>query len=397
MRAVGYRHQASLDHRQYLLDHQQLLDPQDPLDPQQLPDSQILPAPQDPLDPQHLADPQDQLNPEYLLDIELPDPSPGADDLLVRVEAVAVNPVDVKVRRRELPPPGGWRLLGWDAVGRVEALGQRAGGFAVGDRVWYAGALNRAGCNAELQLVDWRLVARAPQSLRPAEAAALPLTSLTAWELLFDRLRLPQGADAAAGQVLLVVAGAGGVGSMLLQLARQLTGLTLVATASQPEGQAWARRCGAHQVIDHQLPLRPQLAALGIDAMQWVASLSHTDQHFDALVDLLAPHGALALIDDPNPAAIDLLSLKRKSLSLHWELMFTRSLFQTADMAAQGAILQRVAELVDENRLFSTCRQILGPINAANLTAAHRQLTGQLTGQLAGQSSIGKIVLEGWG
>ena len=191
MRAVGYRHPASLDH------------PQQFLDPQQLPDPQYQ------LNPQHLADPQYQLSPEYLVDIKLPDPSPGADDLLVRVEAVAVNPVDVKVRRRELPPPGGWRLLGWDAVGRVEALGQRTGGFAVGDRVWYAGALNRAGCNAELQLVDWRLVARAPQSHRPAEAAALPLTSLTAWELLFDRLRLPQGADA-AGRVLLVVAGAGG-------------------------------------------------------------------------------------------------------------------------------------------------------------------------------------------
>ena len=378
MRAVGYRHPASLDHPQRLLDPQDLPDSQDLLNPQQLPDPEYPP------------------NPEYLVDIELPDPSPGADDLLVRVEAVAVNPVDVKVRRRELPPPGAWRLLGWDAVGTVEALGQRAGGFAVGDRVWYAGALNRAGCNAELHLVDWRLVARAPQSLTPAEAAALPLTSLTAWELLFDRMRLPQGADAAAGQVLLVVAGAGGVGSMVLQLARQFTGLTLVATASQPEGQAWARRCGAHQVIDHQLPLRPQLAALGIEAVEWVASLSHTDQHFNALVDLLAPQGALALIDDPNPAAIDLLSLKRKSLSLHWELMFTRSLFQTADMAAQGAILQRVAELVDENRLFSSCRQILGPINAANLTAAHLQLAGQPAGQLAGQSSIGKIVLEGW-
>ena len=386
MRAVGYQHPASLDHPQHSLDSQELPDPQDLLNSQHLADPEYQ------LSPEYLVDPKYLVDPEYLVDIELPDPSPGADDLLVRVEAVAVNPVDVKVRRRELPPPGAWRLLGWDAVGRVEALGQRAGGFAVGDRVWYAGALNRAGCNAELQLVDWRLVARAPQSLTSAEAAALPLTSLTAWELLFDRLRLPQGADAAAGQVLLVVAGAGGVGSMVLQLARQLTGLTLVATASQPEGQAWARHCGAHQVIDHNLPLRPQLAALGIEAVQWVASLSHTDQHFDALVDLLAPQGALALIDDPNPAAIDLLSLKRKSLSLHWELMFTRSLFQTADMAAQGGILQRVVELVDENRLFSSCRQILGPINAANLTAAHRQLAGQL----AGQSSIGKIVLEGW-
>jgi len=181
-------------------------------------------------------------------------------------------------------PWAGWRP--W-------ASGRAALPWAIG--FWYAGALNRAGCNAELQLVDWRLVARAPQSLRQAEAAALPLTSLTAWELLFDRLRLPQGGDA-AGQVLLVVAGAGGVGSMLLQLARQLTNLTLVATASQSEGQAWARRCGAHQVIDHHLPLRPQLEALGIDAVQWVASLSHTDQHFGALVDLLAPQGALALI-----------------------------------------------------------------------------------------------------
>ncbi|HBH72644.1 MAG TPA: zinc-binding alcohol dehydrogenase family protein [Synechococcales bacterium UBA10510] len=386
MRAVGYQHPASLDHPQHSLDSQELPDPQDLLNSQHLADPEYQ------LSPEYLVDPKYLVDPEYLVDIELPDPSPGADDLLVRVEAVAVNPVDVKVRRRELPPPGAWRLLGWDAVGRVEALGQRAGGFAVGDRVWYAGPLNRAGCNAELQLVDWRLVARAPQSLTSAEAAALPLTSLTAWELLFDRLRLPQGSDAAAGQVLLVVAGAGGVGSMVLQLARQLTGLTLVATASQPEGQAWARHCGAHQVIDHKLPLRTQLAALGIEAVQWVASLSHTDQHFDALVDLLAPQGALALIDDPNPAAINLLSLKRKSLSLHWELMFTRSLFQTADMAAQGGILQRVAELVDENRLFSSCRQILGPINAANLTAAHRQLAGQL----AGQSSIGKIVLEGW-
>ena len=193
MRAVGYQHPASLDHPQHSLDSQELPDPQDLLNSQHLADPEYQ------LSPEYLVDPKDLVDPEYLVDIELPDPSPGADDLLVRVEAVAVNPVDVKVRRRELPPPGGWRLLGWDAVGRVEALGQRAGGFAVGDWVWYAGALNRAGCNAELHLVDWRLVAQAPQSLRPAEAAALPLTSLTAWELLFDRLRLPQGADAAAG------------------------------------------------------------------------------------------------------------------------------------------------------------------------------------------------------
>ena len=327
-------------------------------------------------------------SPDYLRDITLPDPQPGPQDLLVRVEAVALNPVDSKVRGRELPEAGAWRILGWDAVGRVEAIGAAVQGFARGDRVWYAGALNRPGCNAELQGVDARLAALAPRNLEPAQATALPLTALTAWELLFDRLGLRQGPDAGCGESLLVVGAAGGVGSVLLQLARQLTGLSLVATASRPESQAWVRRCGAHHVIDHHQPLRPQLAALGRSSVDRVISLTHTGDHFEQLVDVLKPQGSLALIDDPDPAAINVLALKRKSLSLHWELMFTRSLYATPDMHQQGRILARVAELVEGGQVFSTAQHRLGEITAANLTAGHRLLGTDAT--------IGKLVLAGW-
>lgn len=327
-------------------------------------------------------------DPLALEDITLPDPQPGPLDLLVRVEAIGVNPVDAKVRRRDQAAPGAWKVLGWDAAGTVQAIGSAVTGFAVGDRVWYAGALNRPGCNSELQLVDARLVARRPATLSAAEAAALPLTTITAWELLFDRLRLRQDPSAHRGEVLLVVGAAGGVGSILVQLALQLTGLTVVATASRPESQAWVRQLGVTAVIDHRQPLAPQLQALELPPVQRVISLTHTDHHFEQLVELLAPQGALALIDDPDPAAINVLALKRKSLSLHWELMFTRSLFETADMAAQGQLLARVAQLVDQGRLRSTLKEHLGRINAANLRLAHQRIEGQTV--------IGKLVLEGW-
>jgi zinc-binding alcohol dehydrogenase family protein len=327
-------------------------------------------------------------DPLALVDIDLPDPSPGPGDLLVRVEAIAVNPVDTKVRRRDAPADGSWRVLGWDAAGTVEAVGAAVMGFASGDRVWYAGALNRPGCNSELQLVDARLVARRPTNLEVAAAAAMPLTAITAWELLFDRLRLSQGPEAHRGEVLLVVGGSGGVGSILVQLALQLTGQTVVATASRPESRAWLQELGVQHVIDHHQPFAPQLQSLGINAVQRAVSLTHTDQHFNQLVEVLAPQGALALIDDPDPAAINVLALKRKSLSLHWELMFTRSLFQTDDMAAQGMLLARVAELVEAGRLRSTLQQVLGVINAANLRLAHQRIESQAT--------IGKLVLAGW-
>jgi zinc-binding alcohol dehydrogenase family protein len=296
--------------------------------------------------------------------------------------------VDTKVRRRDAPADGSWRVLGWDAAGTVEAVGAAVTGFAPGDRVWYAGALNRPGCNSELQLVDARLVARRPANLEVAAAAAMPLTAITAWELLFDRLRLSQGHEAHRGEVLLVVGGSGGVGSILVQLALQLTGQTVVATASRPESRAWLQDLGVQYVIDHHQPFAPQLQALGIEAVQRAVSLTHTDHHFNQLVEVLAPQGALALIDDPDPAAINVLALKRKSLSLHWELMFTRSLFQTDDMAAQGELLTRVAELVEAGRLRSTLQQVLGVINAANLRLAHQRIESQAT--------IGKLVLAGW-
>lgn len=329
-------------------------------------------------------------HPQALCDIELPLPEPDPHELLVHVEAIAVNPVDTKMRSRDTPAEGLWRVLGWDCAGVVEAVGARTTGFQAGDRVWYAGVLNRPGCQSEWHCVDARLVSLRPETWSATEAAALPLTALTAWELLEDRLGVPldENGSAGAGSTLLVVGASGGVGSILVQLARRCSGLRVVATASGGEGESWLSMLGADAVIDHRRPLQAQLADLGIVAVDRVASLSHTDQHFETLVDLLRPQGAMALIDDPDPAAINLLSLKRKSLSLHWEWMFTRSHFQTADMARQGEILGRVAGLADRGHLRSTARECLGPISASNLRLAHRQLE-------AGHS-LGKRVLSGF-
>jgi len=325
---------------------------------------------------------------DALVDISLPCPSARGFDLLVRVEAISVNPVDAKVRRRERPEPGAWRVLGWDVAGTVEAVGSEVQGFAVGDRVWYAGALNRPGCNSEFHLVDARLVAPRPASLSAAEAAALPLTAITAWELLFDRLRLQRGEASHRGESLLVIGAAGGVGSILVQLVQRLTGLTLIATASRPESEAWLRGLGVQQLINHRLPLAEQLQALGAPPVRWVVSLTNSGDYFDQIVELLEPQGAFALIDDPPPEAINVLALKRKSLSLHWELMFTRSLFQTADMDHQGALLREVTALVEAGELRSTLNRDLGVIDAANLRTAHQLIEGQAT--------IGKLVLAGW-
>lgn len=323
--------------------------------------------------------------PDSLLDIELPRPQATGRDLLVEVQAISVNPVDTKVRRSAAPAAGEYKVLGWDAVGIVREVGPEASLFKVGDAVWYAGAIDRAGSNSEFHLVDERLVGHAPQGIAPAEAAALPLTGITAWELLFDRLQVPL---AGAGQPtsLLIVGAAGGVGSVLIQLARQLTDLTVIATASRPETRAWVSELGAHQVIDHSQPMLPQVAALKLPPVGYVISLTQTDCHFPELVEILAPQGKLALIDDPEP--IDVRLLKRKSLSLHWELMFTRSLFQTADMVAQHRLLDELARLVEQGVIRSTAQQHLGRINAANLRQAHRILESG--------RSIGKIVLEGF-
>lgn len=324
-------------------------------------------------------------NPESLIDLELPMPEYGEQDLLVEVQAIAVNPVDIKVRASARPATGTWRILGWDAVGSVRALGARVTGFEIGDRVFYAGAIDRPGCYAQWQAVDARIAAHAPATLNDEDAAALPLTSLTAWETLFDRLRVEQPV-AGAANALVVIGGAGGVGSMTIQLARALTDLTIIATASRPETVAWVKKLGAHHVIDHRQPLAAQVKALGLGAPAFVFSTTHTDSYLSEIVELIAPQGRIALIDDPQ--SLDIVSLKLKSLSIHWELMFTRSLLETADIIQQQVILRTVSQLALKRKIMTTRIQSLGTINAENLRKAHALLE-------SGQA-IGKIALAGW-
>ncbi|MEO8777742.1 MAG: zinc-binding alcohol dehydrogenase family protein [Rhodanobacter sp.] len=320
-----------------------------------------------------------------LIDIELPDPIPQARDLLVEVKAVSVNPVDVKVRVRAAPTAGEPRVLGWDAAGVVQAVGDKVTGFKPGDRVWYAGDITRPGSNAALQLVDERIVGLMPASLDFAEAAAMPLTTITAWELLFDRLKVQQ-ADPAASNRLLIVGAAGGVGSILIQLARKLTGLAVIATASRPETREWVTSLGAHHVINHGKPWQPQLAALGIDDVTHVIGLNHTGNYLDQIADVLRAEGQLALIDDPG--VLDIAPFKHKSISVHWEFMFTRSMFGTASLTRQHDLLTRVAALVDDGTLRTTLTERMQGINAANLRRAHAKIEHG--------GSIGKIVLEGF-
>lgn len=320
-----------------------------------------------------------------LLDIQLPEPTPGPRDLLVEVRAVSVNPVDTKVRQRAQPAEGQHKVLGWDASGVVRAVGSEVSLFKPGDKVWYAGDLTRPGSNAELQLVDERIVGAMPKSLDFAHAAALPLTTITAWELLFDRLQVAEG-SASKGQSLLIVGAAGGVGSILTQLARQLTGMTVIGTASRQETQEWVRNLGAHHMIDHRKPLSEELKRIGIGEVTHVASLNQTEQHLPEIVASLRPQGRLALIDDPEN--LDVRLLKQKSLSLHWEFMYTRSMFQTDDMIEQHKLLQRVAGLIDSGVLKTTLGEHFGKIDAANLRRAHALLESN--------TAKGKIVLEGF-
>lgn len=325
--------------------------------------------------------------PAPLLDIEVPTPEPGPRDLVVEVRAISVNPVDTKVRAspKFAANAGTYRVLGWDAAGVVTAVGSAASLFKPGDEVFYAGALTRAGTNSQLHAVDERIVGRKPKTLDFAAAAALPLTTITAWELLFERFQVPAG-KRGPRKSLLVIGGAGGVGSMLIQLAARLTSLTVIATASRPESQAWCRSLGAHAVIDHGAPMAPQLAALGHAHVDLVISCTATAQHLPAIVEIIAPQGRFALIDDPD--ALDIRPFKRKSVSLHWELMFTRSLFTTDDMIEQHHLLDEASALIDAGVLRSTQADTHGSINAANLTAAHALIKSG--------KAIGKVVLAAW-
>jgi len=324
-------------------------------------------------------------DPESLLYLEIPTPEAKGHDLLVEVKAISVNPVDVKIRASTKPDGSDYKVLGWDAAGIVKEVGAEVSLFKPGDAVYYAGSRIRSGTNAEFHLVDERIVGKKPSSLNFAHAAALPLTSITAWELLFDRLGVRHGKPLNAGR-LLIVGGAGGVGSILIQFARKLTGLTVVATASRPETQQWCLDLGAHHVIDHTKPLAEQLRAIGIPEVEYITSLTATDTHFPALVEVLAPQGKIGLIDDPK--SLDATLLKRKSASLHWELMFTRSLFNTPDLLAQHHLLNEVAALVDEGVIRTTIAETLGTINASNLKKAHALIE-------SGRAK-GKLVLEGF-
>ncbi|WP_297799411.1 zinc-binding alcohol dehydrogenase family protein [uncultured Brevundimonas sp.] len=320
--------------------------------------------------------------PDALIDIDLPAPVPGPRDLLVRIKAVSVNPVDTKIRSTAQPAHGEFKVLGYDAAGVVEAVGEDVTLFNVGDEVFYSGTNTRQGSNAELQVVDERLVGIKPAKLSWAEAAAMPLTSVTAWELLFDRLGVEKGAK---GE-LLVINGAGGVGSVLIQLARHLTEMTVIATASRPETIEWVKRMGAHQVINHRLPLSEELARISIPEVSHVASLSGSQDNQAEFAKIIAPQGHLALID--SPASFDIAPFKPKSITVAWEYMFTRSMFQTPDMDRQHQILNRVSAMLDLGQLTSTATEEGGPINAANLIAMHRKAE-------AG-TAIGKMVLTGF-
>lgn len=323
-------------------------------------------------------------DPQSLIDCELPKPSVGSHDILVQVKAVSINPVDCKIRKSVAPASGQLKVLGWDAAGVVQAVGEKVTRFKVGDAVFYAGDLTRQGSNAEYQVVDERIVGRKPTRLSFAEAAALPLTSLTAWELLFDRLGLQQGGSADA--VLLATGAAGGVGSILVQMASKLTQCRVIATAGRAESKAWLERLGAHVVVDHGKDLVTQVKVQESRPVTHVASLTHTDSHYMALLELMAPQSRFGLIDDP--LTLDIKAFKRKSISLHWEFMYTRSMFQTEDMVRQSKILDRVADLVDARVLVTTLTEQMGVINATNLRQAHARLE-------SGQAR-GKIVLEGF-
>lgn len=315
---------------------------------------------------------------QLTLDLE----EPGDHDLVVEIEGVAVNPVDTKVRVRASASPDSPQVLGYDAAGIVRDVGAKVSQFSVGDEVFYAGNIARRGTFADFHLVDERIVGHKPKSLTFADAAALPLTSITAWELLFDRFGVPR--DKSARGNLLVIGGAGGVGSILIQLARRLTGLTVIATASRPDTIGWCERMGAHHVINHHQPMAPQLEAAGVKELDLAASLTKTDLHFEATVDMMRPGGKIGVIDDPGP--LDVSLMKTKALSFHWEFMFARPMFETDDMDEQGGLLNEVSRLVDQGVLQNTATKSFDEISADSLNEA---LTHQASGAAIGKTVLG--------
>ncbi|MCQ8820382.1 zinc-binding alcohol dehydrogenase family protein [Pseudoalteromonas agarivorans] len=318
-----------------------------------------------------------------LQDIELETPTAHGHDILVEVKAVSVNPVDFKIRQAMPAAEGEYKVIGWDATGVVKSVGENVSLFKPGDKVWYAGDITRSGSNAQFQLVDERIVGHMPSSLSYGEAAALPLTSITAWELLFDRLNVAKSDDSKS---ILVIGAAGGVGSIMVQLLKQRTKLNIIASASRAETISWLEDLGADTIVNHRNPLSEEFAAKNLSEVDYVVSLNNTEQHLPEIEKVVKPQGQFALIDDPE--TLNIVPFKNKSVSVHWELMFTRSLFKTDDMQEQHVILNNVATMIDQGQIKTTVGEHLGKINAANLRKAHQHLESQ--------TAKGKVVLEGF-
>jgi NADPH2:quinone reductase len=325
-------------------------------------------------------------DPESLLDVELEAPRPAGRDLLVEVKAISVNPVDTKRRAAGNRPASELKILGWDAAGVVAAAGPEAELFKPGDKVYYAGSNQRPGANSQRHLVDERIVGPKPANLSFAEAAALPLTTITAWEALFERMGISKS-GAHAGRRLLILGGAGGVGSIAIQLAKKLARLDVIASASRPDSIAWVKGLGADAVVDHTQPLPEQMAALGTPEADYIFCCNDTDRVFPELARLIAPQGRIcSIVRTLRP--VDLAPLQEKSASFSWEGMFTRSTFRTPDMQAQHALLEDAAGLLEAGTLVTTLRDNLGKVCAATLKLAHQRIEHGHT--------IGKLVLEGF-
>lgn len=322
-----------------------------------------------------------------LFDFQAETPSANGFDLLVEVKAVSVNPVDTKIRTSKDITEEKPRILGWDAAGTVVAVGELVEHFEPGDNVFYAGDITRAGSNSEYQLVDERIVGRMPHTLSFASAAALPLTSITAWEALFDRLNISTRGDD-SDKSILIIGGAGGVGSIAIQLAKELAKLTVIASASRPDTIDWCKKLGADITVNHRNNLADELRSIGFENVDYILCLNDTDGHWQAITEAIKPQGAICTIVE-NSKPLDMTQLKLKSASLIWEFMFTRSMYQTYDMDHQRILLNKISELIDDKKIISTCNEVATPINAANLRAMHKRIEfGNV---------IGKIVLADWG
>lgn len=326
-------------------------------------------------------------DPSSLVEVEVPAPEPGGRDLLVRVKAVSVNPVDVKVRSRLKTVETEPQIIGWDAAGVVESIGSDVSLFKVGDEVYYAGEITRPGCNSQYHLVDERIVGRKPTSLSFEQAAAMPLTTITAWEMLFDRLGVEKGATGQQDQrSVLIIGGAGGVGSIAIQLAKKVAGCKVIATASRGESAEWCRKLGADEIINHHEPFAEEFKRIGAEEVDYILCLNSIEKHIQNMIDVIRPQGKICTIVGAKEP-VDMNVFKDKSVGFMWELMFTRSMFKTPDMQAQHDLLNEAGRLLDEGPLKTTMTENYGPLTAENLRKAH--------GKIESGSMIGKLVLTG--